>query len=352
MKLTSLYLSLSLFLVLSSCHKDEPCATCPPSSSGLDTTSHNFTWNIDTIGVFQSSLSDVWGSWANNVYAVGRIGRTDSVDYNVTHFDGSRWNPFYILFGTVGAVGPPQLFGVFGFSQNNVWAVGVGAIITHWDGTSWRTVSLGSCNNPDCLGITGGEQLAAIWGTSSQDLFAVGDGGVIVHYNGQVWTKMQSGTQLFLKDVWGSSSTDVWATGMDFFSAQWTVPHYDGLTWQPSHIDSITYNRPGGVWGTSKDNVYIASDYVLRFDGQRWNRLTTPNTLYNTGGVEGSAANNLFVVGSFGVVLHWNGSTWRQYDELLVPQGGRLLERVWTDGKEVFVVGSTASQAIVVHGKL
>jgi hypothetical protein len=105
------------------------------------------------------------------------------------------------------------------------------------------------------------------------------------------------------------------------------------------------------VWGVAKNNVYIASDFVFRFDGAGWKRLRVPNTLYNMGGVEGSAANNIFVVGSFGVVLHWNGATWRQYDELLKPEGGRLLQRVWTNGQEVFVVGSSQAEGVILHGR-
>jgi len=97
--------------------------------------------------------------------------------------------------------------------------------------------------------------------------------------------------------------------------------------------------------------VYIASDFVFRFDGLKWKRLEVPNKLYNMGGVEGSAFNDVFVVGSFGVVLHWNGATWRQYEDLLRPDGGRLLRRIWTDGREVFIVGSSAIEGVILHGK-
>jgi hypothetical protein len=182
----------------------------------MDTTSHNYRWDIQTIGVFQSSLSDVWGSLPTDVYAVGRIGRTDSVDYNVVHFDGQKWKPFYILFASNPvAIGPPQLFGIYGFSKDDIWAVGVGGIVTNWDGVKWMTICLGVGDNCNGL-LSRGEQLTAIWGISSKDLFAVGDKGVIVHYDGQKWTKMESGTDLTFFDVWGSSSTDVYAVAMDF----------------------------------------------------------------------------------------------------------------------------------------
>ncbi|MFQ5706309.1 MAG: hypothetical protein ACE5HO_02615 [bacterium] len=162
---------------------------------------------------------------------------------------------------------------------------------------------------------------------------------------------MESGTELTFQDVWGSSSTDVYAVAMDFPSAQWTVVHFNGTTWQPVEVASDPFNRPGGVWAISKNSVFIASDHVFRFDGIRWRRLEVPNKLYNMGGVQGLAINDVFVVGSFGVVLHWNGATWKQYEELLKPEGGRLLRRIWTSGQEVFIVGSSQTLGVILHGR-
>ncbi len=316
----------------------------------LDTTSHNYEWSIDTMGVFQSALSGVWGSSPTNVYAVGRIARSDSVDYNITRFDGQSWKPFYIPFGAPPAVGSPQLFGIHGFSFNDIWVVGVGGVVSHWNGASWTTISLGTCSDPQCLGVINRDPLFAVWGTSSNDLFAVGDSGVIVHYDGQNWTKMQSGTTLTFRDVWGSASNDVYAVAMDFFSAQWKVVHYNGSIWEAVFVDSVQLNRPGGLWGSSSANVYMVGDFVGRYDGQFWKRIVVPNTQYTMHGVEGSGANNIFVAGSFGVVLHWNGDSWKLYDELLAQGGGRLLERIWTNGQNVFIVGSTQTQGIAIRG--
>ena len=47
-----------------------------------------------------------------------------------------------------------------------------------------------------------------IWGTSSQDLYVVGYGGNIAHYNGSSWTKIESGTDLDIQDIWGIIDKD------------------------------------------------------------------------------------------------------------------------------------------------
>ena len=55
--------------------------------------------------------------------------------------------------------------------------------------------------------------LFGIWGSSATDVFAVGRRGTILHYNGSNWSPMTSGTTTDLVDVWGSSSNDVFAVG-------------------------------------------------------------------------------------------------------------------------------------------
>ena len=56
-----------------------------------------------------------------------------------------------------------------------------------------------------------------VWGSSNSDVFAVGDGGTILHYDGSTWTTMNSGTNYSLTGVWGSTSSDVFAVGFVFW---------------------------------------------------------------------------------------------------------------------------------------
>ena len=70
------------------------------------------------------------------------------------------------------------------------------------------------------------ERLNEVWGNSSSDVYAVGAGGTILHYDGAGWNPMQSGTSEDLNDVWGSSSSDVYAVGSES-----TLLHFDGISW-------------------------------------------------------------------------------------------------------------------------
>jgi hypothetical protein len=65
--------------------------------------------------------------------------------------------------------------------------------------------------------------LQGVWGSSGSDVFAVGSGGTILHYDGTGWSAMSSGTNGLLGGVWGSSGSDVFAVGL-----HGTILHYGG----------------------------------------------------------------------------------------------------------------------------
>ncbi|MBI3788983.1 MAG: hypothetical protein HY276_12105 [Ignavibacteriales bacterium] len=68
--------------------------------------------------------------------------------------------------------------------------------------------------------------------------------------------------------------------------------------------------------------------------------------------IAGTSDENIFVVGHRGTVLHYNGRDWYQFNQFATPD--MVLWGVWTDGKEVFVVGFTASvpqKTLILHGK-
>jgi len=60
-------------------------------------------------------------------------------------------------------------------------------------------------------------QLNDVWGSSSSDIFAVGDYSTILHYDGSAWSAMNYGAtnSISLFGVWGSSGSDVFAVGGD-----------------------------------------------------------------------------------------------------------------------------------------
>jgi len=53
-----------------------------------------------------------------------------------------------------------------------------------------------------CQEIPSLAQQHAIWGMAKDDVYVVGDGGGIFHFDGVVWTQMPTPTNEILLDVW------------------------------------------------------------------------------------------------------------------------------------------------------
>src|SRR5437870_13279086 len=101
---------------------------------------------------------------------------------------------------TSGTESPFQ--GVWGASGTDVFAVGDGGAISHYNGIAWTSQTTGVA-----------EPQLSVWGASGSDVFAVGNGGTILHYDGTGWTREASGTFFALWGVWGASAHDIFAVG-------------------------------------------------------------------------------------------------------------------------------------------
>ncbi|HNN95425.1 MAG TPA: hypothetical protein PKI03_24275, partial [Pseudomonadota bacterium] len=99
----------------------------------------------------------------------------------------------------------PNLQAVWGSSANDVWAVGSGSATLHWDGTAWRRIG-----NPGTS-----DTLQAVWGTASNNVYAVGDNGLCLRWNGSAWRRIDlpTPTGVGLNDIWGSAANDLWVVG-------------------------------------------------------------------------------------------------------------------------------------------
>ncbi|MCP4109089.1 MAG: hypothetical protein GY749_26765, partial [Desulfobacteraceae bacterium] len=235
-------------------------------------------------------LNKVWGSSNENVFAVGSSG-------TILRYDGNTWthmtNP-----------SSNYLYGIWGSSENNVFAVGLNSTILHYNGNTWTEMTSPVSDN-----------LYGIWGSSENDIFAVGSNGLILHYNGNTWTQTASPTSFSLVDIWGSSGNDIFAVGNDG-----VVLHYDGSIW--TEMARLSYYALFGVWGNSSDDVFAADpngSRIFHYDGNTWAEINSSVTLYHLNdGWSDASGSDMFAAG-LGGVFHCSRITDTDTDDDGIP---------------------------------
>jgi hypothetical protein len=222
------------------------------------------------------------------------------------------------------------LRGVWGSSGSDVFAVGNGGTILHYDGAEWMAMDSGTSNT-----------LYGVWGSSGSNVFAVGKSGTIRHYDGNDWVTMTTTTTTNLLGVWGSAADNIYACGEDR-----VIIHYDGNEWRMVDYGIDLWGDDlHAIWGTSAQDVYVAgnSGAVLHFDGTQWFEMDT-NAGFDIKDIWGTSASNIIVVGYDDVwddaaMAHYNGLTWYS-----VGRAGSRSQGVWgSSASDIFTVGDEFS---------
>lgn len=318
MKILCLLILIVGFVSLDSCRKNSPTILAPPPLAPLDSTSHDIAWSKQILDA-SGSLQAVWIFNDTNAIAVGEfflhdsLGQWDPMRYNAAFWNGVDWIPKRISAPYRGNLVTVPLDGIFGFSLSDIWLVGEGAPI-HGDGTSWTLYQLWDMGT---LLSTDGSVLS-LWGSGATDMYFVGTKGCVVHYTGN-WQKLTSGTTLDIMDIWGGTDPNTEIPVM--LAAATGASPADGskiltiegstITLQPT--SSLSWSL-SSVWFDYGRRTYVVGGGIWYIDpGESWQGGTLDLTTYYSIRVRGTAANDVFVIGAYGDILHYNGSTWINY---------------------------------------
>ncbi len=339
-------------VLINACSDDPPPA---PPNDVTDTTSHDFLWTTYYLGDAQSHLQDVFAINDSDVWAVGEIYLRDSTGalnkkYNAAHFDGAKWvliakyNP---ICGTPDSLITPFVT-VFGIGQDAIWLTN-GGMVQFFNGASF----VHDCSILQYLKGT----TTKIWGNSSDNLFFVGTNGSITHWDGVKFTRMESGTQQELLDISGLFRGRIYACGGTF---RGFVLEYDGTNWK--QIDSLSDVQIGRWSVFARDDFFAVGGHDLRYiDIKYGDTLRTPPRTVSEGGlgngrpivttsIRGSSRRNVFAVGGWQYVIHYNGKSWKWYEELWDLTGPTQYS-VGVTENNVFIVGYKDGKATILHGR-
>jgi hypothetical protein len=226
------------------------------------------------------TLDGIWGSSADDVWAVSQGGA-------ILHKSGAtEWEQAES--GSAFA-----LKSVYGTGPDSVFAAGYSGWVWRYTAGNWSQI--GSNLFPRWFDGIG------IWAAAPNDVWVVGVGGIIQHWDGSLWTSSTSGTTKDLRSIWGSGPDDIWVTCTsgtwgDFLhqdgSGSWSVtPGYD-----PNFF---------AIWGTAQNDVWAVGKegVVWQFNGSAWARQESGCSSQTLYGVWTAADGDVWAVGSGGAIL-------------------------------------------------
>jgi hypothetical protein len=291
-----------------------------PSTSWVASYEPGDLWTVRAAGAVHHWNGSSWQEFNAPVmrnlfaYGAGRFaaledeGNGDTDCEQVWLFDRGTWKALPVF--------SPGSYrcGIWADSENDIWV----SSLLHWDGQSWAAKP-----TPANYGTT----MVTGFGGTSSDLWAVGQGGLILHYDGVSWqqhsttpvlidTRDSLGFENF--DVWASAPNDLWVAGGR------STLHFDGTTWR-SVPTGLTEGVLGAIWGASSNDVWAGGyreeciddewygwdchdvPIVIRWDGSSWKTVATPVSTCRISDIGGTSASDVWFTS-------WNGCrTWR-YD--------------------------------------
>lgn len=268
-------------------------------------------WTETTFGGATANYHAMWGTSPTDVYAAGNL----AANSTIIHYNGTVWAPVMTL-PNVGAL--DAIWGV----GTEVFAAGTG-IVHSTNGTSFAAATAPA--------ITA----RGIWGSSVTDVFVVGDGGTIVHWDGIQWIKMRVSFLSKLEAVAGSSAAEVFAVGDGG-----AIERYTGAGWADDLMVSPA-SQLRDLWVAGPDELYAVgatgSSTIFHYQAGAWTSETSnvaiPGTLT---AVWGRSPTDVFAVGQLAGTHRTASSTWTTISSGEIGAAAA----VWGDASTVYAVGS------------
>jgi hypothetical protein len=203
--------------------------------------------------------------------------------------------------------------------------------------------------------IANGKWITDIWGSGPTDVFAVGADGAgdnvnLLHYDGSMWTDWSDRAMPFatsLSGVWGFSSTNVYAVGIQK-GVGGKVLHYDGATWSDAGL--VTTEQLHAVWGSSPTDVFVVGTHgaIFHYNGTAWTPMFVPVGLTTPTDdtwvdIHGTGPNDVYVAGSR-TLMRYDGKSWAPVQRLAPTS----IEALWAVPGTVFTGGEAGVDARLI----
>ena len=197
----------------------------------------------------------------------------------------------------------------------------------------------------------------------------MGNAGNIAHYENGVWTKVESGTDLDLTDIYGDSEGNLYAAGVDIAfgkgvvvkgdqSGNWTVM-IEGDIIDESELFDKLYGSFGALWIDENNTIYTGGNLLYQYKDSGWDYVRSlpenflggnPGTFYRgfINSIRGNASNDWIIAGDRNTLKHFNGVDWAQLGLPYDPGSGIKWSKIEIDGDVAVVVGDNGIKAKIM----
>jgi hypothetical protein len=296
------------------------------------------------------SLTSIWGSGPNDIWSVGSGG-------TIIHYDGTAWKITPTEPATMNT-----LRSVWGSGPNDVWTVSMTNVIFHTTGFTNGVATWTSEPGPG-KALPDDRAATIVWGTGPNDVrigfrprFLLDP--TPANYNQWVKKGLPDGSaswelakgEGYILGFWGSAN-DLWYVADNSDSNGWQRAMTAHGTPAPSGdiewvtVDSQSASTLEAIWGSGPNDIWAVGDKgTIRHmtdGGSRWDIVSSPttNALH---AIWGSGPSDIWAAGDHGTILHFDGNAWTK-STAAFPIGKKpRLAGIWGSGpNDVWIVGDS-----------
>ena len=148
--------------------------------------------------------------------------------------------------------------------------------------------------------------------------------------------------QTLMREIWGSSPTDVYVVGHNDNPGVPTMFRFDGKSWKTTGFHAVEGGPIAGpvslysIYGFGLNNVFVVgqriydnpnpppnfldSSLIIQYDGSRWREHRVVGRFLHA--IWGNDPQNIWVSGEEGSLFHYNGQSWTKESIPVSPPPG------------------------------
>ncbi|MDP1994126.1 MAG: hypothetical protein Q8K40_02660, partial [Ignavibacteria bacterium] len=289
------------------------------------------------------------------------LAKPDPQVYNAVHWNGEKWETKRITTLFRESYITVTLEGIFASASTDLWVVG--SLPIHGDGEKWTMYDVRATTDPTL-------SLSKVWGTSSSNIYFSGQNGSLAHYNGKSWQKIESGTDFYLLDIYGTTAGDIYSAGLKVSEAKGIVLRRNksgqfetmvegDIVSKEELFNPKLYGSLSSVWVDENNVIYTGGNLFYQFKNNRWDYVKSlpenyiggnPGTYYRgyIGSVRGNASNDMIIAGDRNTLKHFNGVDWQQLGLPYSASSDISWGRVAIKGNIAVAVGNEGYKAKII----